>query len=56
VPVLIHVTTLRGADDARHGHFRLGDIEYEVVGQAPMLFLHRRCLELWADEVRDGDR
>jgi hypothetical protein len=36
-------------------HVRLGDIEYEVdVGEAPMPLVHRRCLELWAEEVRNG--
>jgi len=36
-------------------HFRLGDIEYEVdVGEAPMPLVHRRCLELWAEEVPNG--
>ena len=36
-------------------HFRRGDIEYEVdVGEAPMPLVHRRCLELWAEEVPNG--
>jgi hypothetical protein len=35
--------------------FRLGEIEYEVdIGKAPLPVVHRRCLELWVDEERDG--
>src|SRR4030095_14380695 len=36
--------------------FRLGDIEYEVdIGEAPMPLVHRRCLELWAEAVLNGN-
>jgi hypothetical protein len=38
-------------------HFKSGDIEYEVdIGQASMPLVDRRCLELWAEEVQDGNR
>jgi hypothetical protein len=47
----------RGRCAACDVHFLLGDIEYEVdMGESPMPMVHRRCLELWADEVWDGHR
>lgn len=38
-------------------HFQRGDVEYEIiVAKTVSLVLHRRCIELWTELVRDRSR